>query len=274
MADQKYSNKELWGMLDNEINQYGGRYGQSFVDQYRGANAALEKLNGLEGLKDEQKDTATAALKGQKASAIAGGAIAGLQGATQIAGNMANLMQTADTSQIDNQIRETANIGSTNYGSYDQLVQDYGRLTDASSAVNDFDFRGMSGGEKAGNIASSTLAGASAGMSIGGPWGAAIGAGVGFIGSGVATIFGDKKAKVNEETARLNALMANDAASRNLQAGQEQVSDLNYRDSVQRRAALGGFIHRKKEPTRAPETQRNMIVRKHCAGGVMVRIKR
>ena len=278
-------------ILDNdEISKILGQaavYGNnSFLGDYRNANVMLGKLDDLYA-GNEFKDPTTYdklsyGLKGQRGNAIAGGAIAGLTGATQLANNAMQAAQINDMSGYRNQLQDYVDYSNYNYNSYDQLSnamsQNY--LEPVPSLD---DIRGMSTGEKIGTVASSTLQGAQAGMQIGGPIGAAIGGAAGLISAGVGVLTGNKKAQ-NEQTAlNAQATLAQHDADLNFAAAHERISDYNTRKGVANAAAKGGAIDRKQSITsfadrvlgtpRQKDSHSSGITRTNVEGGVRIRIR-
>ena len=278
-------------ILDNDyISKILGQaavYGNnSFLGDYRNANAMLGKLNDLYA-NNEFKDPTTYdklsyGLKGQRANAVAGGAIAGLTGVTQLANNAMQAAQINDMSGYRNQLQDYVDYSNYNYNSYDQLSnamsQNY--LEPVPSLD---DIRGMSTGEKVGTVASSTLQGAQAGMQIGGPIGAAIGGAAGLISAGVGVLTGDKKAQIEQTSLNAQATLAQHDAGLNFAAAHERISDYNTRKGVANAAAKGGAINKKQSITSfadrvlgTPKRRNNHssdITRTNVEGGVRIRFR-
>ena len=174
-----------------------GTYGRNILlNDYRNAR---QRLGGLDELydgvvKDNNYNLVSAGLKGQASTALAGMGIAGLSAATGIAGNAMQAAQIGDTSAYENALADYADFGNYNYVNYEQLANDMSQNYLAPMPTYE-DIRGMSNGEKAGNIVSSTLQGATAGLQIGGPIGAAVGGVAGLLGSGIGVIAGNRKAQ-------------------------------------------------------------------------------
>lgn len=252
----------------------GSVFGNSFRDQYQSAQAGLRQLNSMQDNAANKDDVnqLKSSLGSMKGSAIAGGAIAGAQGAMSLITNAMNSAQIQDTSAYSNQIAQNAMIGNQNYNSFEQLAADMGTRRDVD--INYDDIRGMGGkgvtAEKAMAVGSSTLSGAATGMQIGGPWGAAIGGAVGLL-SGVGGILvGDKKAQIQQDFLNSEAQRAQAISDINFEAAGEELRDRNYRQSFSNIVAHGGHIHRRKikEPTSYS------ISRSYCKGGLKVSIKR
>ena len=280
--------KEINDILQPVLGTYqGGTYGPSLINQYRNANLALGELKDLwyQGdITDDQLKAVSSPLKGQKTNAAVSAGLTALNGITNIYSTADNLSSIANTSQYYNAISGIGTIGRGDYGSYEQLASEYGRL--GSQPNLDYDeIRGLNDWQKAGNVASSTLSGISAGATVGGPWGAAIGGVVG-LGAGVyGWLTGDEKAKIEKNHLQKRALLATDAANQNLDAAGERLSQYNFRSGVSHVVADGGKIDRRQMSVKEfadavlnkkrvnSVTHSSGLIRKHCKGGTMIRIK-
>lgn len=289
------TDKEIYDALKGSLGTYGGGFwGTSMADQYRNAGLGLSDLNRLvdEGRIDLDNETDLAAynkyksqLRSQQNNSIAGGALAGFNGLTQIATNTMNLADINDTTTYQRQLDDVSRIGALNYNSYDQVASEYGRLDNSIPHIDSEYIRGVDTKGKIGGVASSTLAGASAGMTIGGPWGALAGGIVG-LGSGLLGVnAGDRKAAAEESFLQQKAKNATEIAQLNLGAAQERVAQGQQRRGVVNMAEQGGKIKRKQsihdfaaKALRKPRMQQmepsSRIVHTHCAGGTMVRFKK
>ena len=206
-------------------------------------------------------------------------------GISSLADTYMNLSEIADTSGYWNDINYVKNVGRSNYTDFDRLSQDYARMADMQQSFDYKDIRGKSDAELVGGVGSSILQGASAGAAYG-PYGAAAGAVIG-LGAGLAGVFsGNAKARKEQQWLEDNTIMAEHSATANLNAGQEQLREYQFRSGVTNRAAWGGGIERKTQsirqfadkalhgkPRRASEV-RHEIKRLHKDGGTMIRIKR
>lgn len=212
-------------------------------------------------------------------------ALAVMNGLTNIAGTTFGMMQTADTSQQRNAIRDISNIGTSQYGNYGQMLTDYDRLSYTPSLRYE-DIRGRSRGELAGDVFSNTLTGATTGLQVGGPWGALAGGIIG-LGAGVGGVLaGNYNARQELRDLEANRYIASDRALQNLNAQLENYSDYNHRRNVAHRADMGGKIERKaptlqqfadsvvKRQKAHDSTRSSGIMRQYCKGGLKVRIKR
>lgn len=291
-----YSSKAIYDRIAPSLRTYQGSrlFGTSYLDQYRNASAGLDELSGMyspsiNGATRDRLDRVASGLRGQQGSAIAGGALATIGGLTNIYSTFDNLTSLPDTSFYRNAIDDINQVGRYNYGSYDQLASDYSRL---GGMTPDFDYetiRGMNTGQKVGNVLSSTVSGATAGLQVGGPWGALAGGVLG-LGAGIGGwIKGDRNAEAEKGLLENRANLANYAAQLNLNAATESYADSRYRAGVANRAEAGGKLERRQLSLRefaenamkkrraglvaGNTVQTGRIIRQHCKGGTMVRIK-
>lgn len=287
--------RELYDkLLGSYVASGNAMFGPSFYDQGKNANLALDALNKMpdyavdpvNGITGEQRDRYGSFLKGQRNQAIAGGIMAGLNGLTQIGTAASSIAGINDTTGYDNQIADIRNIGSTDYNSFDQLASDYTRLGDLQPNINYGDIRGMTTGQKVGNVFSSTLSGAVAGNQIGGPVGAAVGGLVGLGAGAAGWLIGDHRAEQEERRLKQNAVLANQDAELNLDTAGERLKEYKFRSGVSHMAKNGGQIERrqetiqefaeriKKKPRQRGYGGGGCIVRRHCNGGTMIRFKK
>lgn len=284
---------EYMKQVQNALGTYQGNstFGQSFLDQYRNANAGLANArsnwNQLDDGAKAQAEGLQSGLKSMKGSAIAGGAIAGLSGVSNILNTSLNAAKIQDTSQYQNQIDDLSRAGAFNYNNFDQLANDMS-MTDFNVGIDYDDIRGMGGSgvtkEKVGAVGGSALSGAATGLQIAGPWGALVGGVIG-AGAGLAGVLGgDQKARIQEDYLNLQAQRAQDAAQQNFAAAHEMISENNNRYNMVNAVAKGGQIQRRRQSileyankvTRTPiqrERRASGIVSMKCNGGVMVRLK-
>lgn len=291
MAKQ-YSIDEIAKLLGQKASFSNNGFGGSatIADQYRNADMMLDNLNSLEDIHDEANaeyyNNFANQFKAEKGNALANGIITGITGATSIASNAISNAQINDTSFYENQIADRRNFGNYNYGSYDQLANDVANRPDMAQASYE-DIRGMNFGQKAGAMASSTLAGAATGMQIGGPWGALAGGALGFIGSGLGIVAGNKRAEARQNYLASSAAQANAISNANIQASHERIADMENRYKMARVAARGGSIQRKRESvqefaSRVMSDERisgervrpSHMVRSTVDGGVRIKIRK
>lgn len=283
MADT--NSNALWGALGNNR---GSWYGTSFYDQYSNAQSGLNALNGLYGNSDYSQGELNKAkyfFQGQKGSAIAGGVTAGLGSLGQIAGIATGLADIDETPLYDYQLNQLDSVGTHNYNSYNQISTAYNNLGYLQPDLDYDKIRGGSTGQRVAGLGSAALSGASAGLTIGGPWGALIGAGVGLIGAGAGWVKGNIDADRKYRDYTSDSRIAQINATENLGVQSNKIADYQFRAGISNRAESGGQIERKEQslqefadrvlrnkPTAA--THKSGIIRQHCKGGTMIRIKR
>lgn len=209
-----------------------------------------------------------------------------LGGAANIASTMQNLASIADTSAQRGLLQDINNFGEQKYNNYDQITSAYGSLQDMNPDLSYEAIRGASTGDKVKGVASATASGAMAGLQVGGPWGALIGGAAGLLGGVGATIAGDSKAHTEQDFLTQQNEVANNRARSGLQYNADRLSAMQGRSNMVHRAAKGGQIERK--PISAKEfadvvlnrkkrndvTRSSGIVRQHCKGGTVIRIKK
>lgn len=283
---------ELMKQMQSALNTYQGNpvFGTSFRDQWRNAGQGQNVLGTLtndDDVSEEQRNALASGLKSMKGSAVAGGIISGISGASNILSTSLGAAKIQDTSRYQNQIADLSRAGAFNYNNYDQLANDMA-MTDFNVGIDYDKIRGMGGKgvtkEKIGAVGSSALSGAATGLQIGGPWGAAIGAVVGGGAALAGILSGDKKAQIEEGYLNLQAQRAQISANENFDAAHERISDTNNRYNMVNAVANGGQIKRRKQSimeyadkvTRTPHLREQRpfgIVSKKCNGGIMVRLK-
>lgn len=282
-ADGTLTRLELSERLRGPMSTYmGGYFGPSFADQFRNAGAGLRTLNSLDNVGDADRKLWESSLKSQQANAVFGGATALLNGATQMGLAGESLNSIADTSQQQGMIDDIARRGLYGYNSYNQWANDYSELPQPDLSFDTI--RDINDWEKAGNVLSSGIAGATAGAQVGGLWGGVAG-GLAGLGYGAYNwITGDQKART-EQQAKRNALASAEAISlHNREAQGERLRDMDNRQKAVRLNADGGRIERRmvsaKEfadqvlgKKRTGSQYSSGIIRQHCKGGTMVRIK-
>lgn len=190
--------------------------------------------------------------------------------------------QYRDTSQYEAQLQDMSNRFGNNYYDNDAVIQDMLNMPTGFNVSED-DLNPTLG-QSVGRVGTGALQGASAGMAFG-PWGALAGAVIG----GGATLLGDLYGKQGNQykastlnynqgyQQKMNSLAMNTAA--------DQAHDYQFGQAWKMRKAAGGKIERKEQTIqefadRVLKRQRTSdithsagIVRQHCNGGTMIRIK-
>lgn len=160
-----------------------------------------------------------------------------LQGVTSIASSIGKNAQIQDTEALDEQIDALRNT-EFGYGDFDSLQSVYNPVT--IDKVTGDDLR-SSDGERFSNTLSAIASGASAGMPFGGI-GAAIGAGVGLLGSIGGMWAGNVKA--GKEASRLNkeAEAAQKEYLANFSNNAQNIAQSNFNRAALNLAAFGGML--------------------------------
>ena len=276
-SDIKLSNLQLQQLLQGSGQSFGNAPTDSpFSTQMATVNSQMNNLNGL--------NSGGKNIPG--VGAIAGKAIAGMQGLTDILGKSMNLARIDDLSPYKNQLNELDEIGTNNYNSFEQLNSGYDQLARLGSDINTNKIKSLSEGEAIGGVLSTTLTGAAAGLTVGGPIGAAVGGVIG-LGSGMAGVLtGNRKVRDAQTKLNLETAQKTFNARRNLEAAGENLMEYNFRNGISNRAEKGGKITRSrvslndfasrvlKSPTASMVQPEGRIIRRHGEGGTIIRLKR
>lgn len=260
-------------MLGQLTSTYGGN-NPTFLDQYRNSQFGQTWLDARRPDMSEQDYALYSSQMGSSmGSAALGGLSATLTGLTGIAGMAGENASLAETPQYDSAINNMRNVGTGNYYSFNDINNEYNRMGQIDTSVDYDEIRGGSTGQRIGNTLNSTVTGAMTGLTVGGPWGALAGAVVG-LGSGIGSwIAGNVRAKEKERQYKFDAKLATEDATRNLNAASERVNNYQFRNGVSHRVAEGGDIQRSSNRFGGNGKQYVRVIRQHCKGGVMVRIK-
>lgn len=213
-----------------------------------------------------------------------------LGGITGLVENYDRGASIQDTEGLKNQIKEYSNIGRGTYNDYDQLASDFGQL-DLTPDIDEDEIRGLTTGQKWGNLASGTATGLSAGAAVGSiipgigtGIGAAVGAGIGAITSGLSILAGDEEARRQKEYLEDLKSVASQKATINLGLAHEDIRERQNREGIYNLSAQGGQIKRMSSLQEFADTvlgssKKNdvshsaRIIRSKCKGGTMVRVK-
>ena len=169
-------------------------------------------------------------------------------GITSIIDSSLKNAQIADTTGIENNIKDLRDTDFSEATDSNSLINTYNNLDFLKDDYSWKDIRGASNGELVGNTLSAIGSGAMAGASVGGPFGAIAGAAVG-LGGGLAGIFaGKNKAKRKARFLNQAAEAANNMAIDNYDFQVNDVMQNNARNAMQYAyAAEGGPINIKKK---------------------------
>lgn len=171
-----------------------------------------------------------------------------VSGVTSIIDSSLKNAQIADTTGIENNIKDLRDTDFSEATDSNSLINAYNNLNFLKDDYSWKDVRGVSNRELFGNTLSATGSGAIAGASVGGPWGAIAGAAIG-LGGGLAGIFaGKNKAKRKARFLNQAAEAANNMAIDNYDFQVDDVMQDNARNAMKYAyAADGGPINIKKK---------------------------
>lgn len=280
-----WDRKQTLDYLQPYTGLYGnGPFGASYLDQYR--NNQVQQW-ALQGKKSEIDPGVYKMFNNQfnagKLNAGIGMGLSALQGIDSLASQAVNNSRINDQSQYYNMLDGISRVGTGNYNDYGQLMNEQQRLGNVGSQEYD-DIRGMTGAQKVGSIASSTLTGLTAGSAFG-PVGTAVGAGIGFLSGAISTMTGDANARSEYEFGNAIRKQAIAQGQENVNAAKNYMDMTNSHRNIMRSRAEGGKIEKKQltvkefadlvlNRQRSNDSSRSAgIVHRKCNGGTMVRIK-
>lgn len=160
-------------------------------------------------------------------------------GATSILSNALNSAQIEDTSNITNQIQDTASA-QFNYGDFDAVQNAFNPYA-LNPEISASDIRGMSTGAKLGSFGKGIASGAMTG-SVLGPWGTIGGAIVGGAASILGIARGNNKAARKAEQLNESAKLANDTYTNNYINNINNISQGMFNRAAINVASEGGSI--------------------------------
>ena len=171
-----------------------------------------------------------------------------VSGVTSIIDSSLKNAQIADTTGIENNIKDLRDTDFSEATNSDSLIDAYNNLNFLKDDYSWRDVRGVSNGELVGNTLSAVGSGAMAGASVGGPYGAIAGAAIGLGGSLAGIFTGKNKAKKKARFLNQAAEAANNMAIDNYDFQVNDVMQNNARNAMQYAyAAEGGPINIKKK---------------------------
>ena len=171
-----------------------------------------------------------------------------VSGVTSIIDSSLKNAQIADTTGIEDSIKDLRDTDFSEATDSNSLMNTYNSLDFLKDDYSWKDIRGVSNSELFGNTLSAVGSGAMAGASVGGPYGAIAGAAIG-LGGGLAGIFtGKNKARKKARFLNQAAEAANNLAIDNYDFQVNDVMQNNARNAMQYAyAAEGGPINIKKK---------------------------
>lgn len=280
-----WDRKQTLDYLQPYTGLYGnGPFGASYLDQYRNNQVQQWALQGKKSKIDPGVyNTFNDQFNAGKLNAGIGMGLSTLQGIDSLASQAVNNSRINDQSQYYNMLDGIRQVGTGNYNDYGQLMNEQQRLGNVDT--NDYDdIRGMTGAQKVGSIASSTITGLTAGSAFG-PVGMAVGAGAGFLTGALSTMRGDANASAEYQFGNALRKQAIAQGQENVNAAKDYMDENNNRIGAVRSRAEGGKIEKKQltvkefadlvlNRQRSNDSSRSAgIVHRKCKGGTMVRIK-
>ena len=171
-----------------------------------------------------------------------------VSGVTSIIDSSLKNAKIADTTGIENDIKDFRNTDFSEATDSNSLINAYNNLNFLKDDYSWKDVRGVSNSELFGNTLSAEGSGAMAGASVGGPWGAVAGAAIGLGGSLAGIFTGKNKAKRKARFLNQASKVANNTAIDNYDFQVDEVMQDNARNAMKYAyAAEGGPINIKKK---------------------------
>lgn len=171
-----------------------------------------------------------------------------VSGVTSIIDSSLQNAKIADTTGIENNIKDFRETDFSEATDSNSLINAYNNLNFLKDDYSWKDVRGVSNSELFGNTLSAVGSGAMAGASVGGPWGAVAGAAIGLGGSLAGIFTGKNKAKRKARFLNQAAKVANNTAIDNYDFQVDDVMQDNARNAMKYAyAAEGGPINIKKK---------------------------
>ena len=167
-----------------------------------------------------------------------------VSGVTSIIDSSLQNAKIADTTGIENNIKDFRETDFSEATDSNSLINAYNNLNFLKDDYSWKDVRGVSNSELFGNTLSAVGSGAMAGASVGGPWGAVAGAAIGLGGSLAGIFTGKNKAKRKARFLNQAAKVANNTAIDNYDFQVDDVMQDNARNAMKYAyAADGGPIN-------------------------------
>ena len=171
-----------------------------------------------------------------------------VSGVTSIIDSSLKNAKIADTTGIENNIKDFRETDFSEATDSNSLINAYNNLNFLKDDYSWKDVRGVSNSELFGNTLSAVGSGAMAGASVGGPWGAVAGAAIGLGGSLAGIFTGKNKAKRKARFLNQASKVANNTAIDNYDFQVDDVMQDNARNAMKYAyAAEGGPINIKKK---------------------------
>ena len=246
-------NKSFAGNIFDGEHNFGAvspvnNYVSNFVDINK-LNPEQAKLAGFTPTNNNLASSSFSTPKsGFDASDFIGKAGNVVSGVTSIIDSSLKNAKIADTTGIENNIKDFRETDFSEATDSNSLINAYNNLNFLKDDYSWKDVRGVSNGELFGNTLSAVGSGAMAGASVGGPWGAVAGAAIGLGGSLAGIFTGKNKAKRKARFLNQASKVANNTAIDNYDFQVDDVMQDNARNAMKYAyAAEGGPINIKKK---------------------------
>lgn len=249
----KNRNKSFAGnIFDGEHNFEAIQPINNYVSNFVDINKLTPEQAKLAGFTPTNDKLATSSFdkpkSGFDASNFIGKAGNVVSGVTSIIDSSLQNAKIADTTGIENNIKDFRETDFSEATDSNSLINAYNNLNFLKDDYSWKDVRGVSNSELFGNTLSAVGSGAMAGASVGGPWGAVAGAAIGLGGSLAGIFTGKNKAKRKARFLNQAAEAANNIAIDNYDFQVDDVMQDNARNAMKYAyAAEGGPINIKKK---------------------------
>ena len=246
-------NKSFAGnIFDGEHNFGAAPPINNYVSNFVDINKLTPEQAELAGFTPTNNNLATSSFSNPKSgfdvSNFIGKAGNVVSGVTSIIDSSLKNAKIADTTGIENNIKDFRNTDFSEATDSNSLINAYNNLNFLKDDYSWKDVRGVSNSELFGNTLSAVGSGAMAGASVGGPWGAVAGAAIGLGGSLAGIFTGKNKAKRKARFLNQASKVANNTAIDNYDFQVDNVMQDNARNAMQYAyAAEGGPINIKKK---------------------------
>lgn len=246
-------NKSFTGnIFDGEHNFEAIQPINNYVSNFVDINKLTPEQAKLAGFTPTNNELATSSFdkpkSGFDASNFIGKAGNVVSGVTSIIDSSLKNAKIADTTGIENNIKDFRETDFSEDTDSNSLLNAYNNLNFLKDDYSWKDIRGVSNSELFGNTLSAVGSGAMAGASVGGPWGAVAGAAIGLGGSLAGIFTGKNKAKRKARFLNQASKVANNTAIDNYDFQVDDVMQDNARNAMKYAyAAEGGPINIKKE---------------------------
>lgn len=260
--------------------------GNSFYSQARNAQKGINAIQGgIEGVEDADIQKALGSLKSQKAASAIGGISTAIGGIGDILNTSMDMAQIEDTSMQHNQIDSMATIGTGDYGSYNDILTDYTRLSQIQPDTSYDSIRGGSTIERIGGVGKNIASGAMTGWQVGGIWGAIAGAGAG-LGTGIGSwITGNQNATAESSLLKAEENNNQQIAQNNIMKSTDKMANNQFSNMYRNRKAEGGRLKKQADlrsfadaimnRRKVADVTRSIgVEKKYVDGGLMIRIKK